>query len=119
MLVACGGGQQAASPTPVANTAPTPAPVPEAKVAAAPTGMAGVLAKLDQFADAICKCTDKACIDQQTQELTKWGQEISKEDHSADKPTDQEAARAAATSQRMSDCMVKVLTPASGAGAKP
>lgn len=117
LVAACGGGQQGAPPPAVSNVA-RPAPV-DAAVDAPTTGMAAVLARLDQFAEAMCRCPDKACAERQAEELTKWGTEMSKVDHASEKMTEADTKHAEATTRRMTDCMAKALAPASGSNAHP
>ncbi len=68
-------------------------------------GGADAIAKLGEFKDAMCKCTDKACAEKVSGELTKWSQEHK------EKPKMSEAEDKAATETalKMADCQQKAM----------
>ena len=116
MLAACGGSQQP-PPPPVSNSVPAP-PV-DAAVDAAPTGSAAMLAKMTQFTDEICTCSDRACADHVSEQISQWGQEMAKSYDRDAKPTEDDVKRMTSIAQRMTTCMTRIYTQGSGSGSAP
>jgi hypothetical protein len=90
-------------------------------------GGADVTAKMAEFRDQMCKCTDKACADKVMESMTKWTQENAKAggDKEAAKPTEEDMKKTQAISEEYTKCMQKVMTasmpppPAAPTGDKP
>lgn len=119
VLAACGGSQP--PPAPVSNVAPI-APV-DAAVDVAPARSAGLIAKMAQFSDGMCACADRPCVERITQEMTTWGQEMaaSYDEHTdrPNQPSEAEMKQMTAIAQRMTKCMMDVMTRAAGSGSTP
>jgi hypothetical protein len=75
-----------------------------------------LLVQLDGFAEDMCACSDKACADAVSQEMTRWSTEITKE-HSDLKPTDEEMQEATKVTEKLSKCMMQAM--GYGAGGTP
>lgn len=114
LIAACGGSQP--PPTPVSNTAPAHA---DAGVDAPPAGMAAALIRMEQFADQICHCSDKTCLQREAEAMTKWGAEFAKIDQSHEKTTDEDTKRAEAISKRITECFAKVYGQQGGSASQP
>jgi hypothetical protein len=90
-------------------------------------GGSDVAAKMGEFRDQMCKCTDKACADKVMESMTKWTQEAAKEggDKEAAKPNEEDMKKMQTISEEYTKCMQKVMTasmpppPAAPAGDKP
>jgi hypothetical protein len=103
LLIGCGG-----------STPPPPAPAPAAPpppptVDAAPPASAAadaILAKFNEFADAMCKCTNKDCVQGVSDQMAKWGAEMEKQPDP--KPTDAQAKQLETIGQRLGECIQKV-----------
>jgi hypothetical protein len=74
-----------------------------------PRGSDAALAKLDEFADDMCACVDRTCVDGVTQEITRWSQEM-KDEYKDLKPTDEETAQATRSMERLSKCMTAAMS---------
>ena len=105
LLIACGGSATAPAP-PVANTSPPPPPAD-----AAPSSARGdaAIAKLNEFADAMCKCKTKACAQKISDDMAKWGQELAKTTSPEEQMTDAQTQQATAIGQRLGDCVQKAM----------
>jgi hypothetical protein len=82
------------------------------------------LAKMTEFKDQMCKCTDRACADNVTAAMTKWTTDNAKA--GADKnatASEEDTKKMTAVTEEMSKCMQKLMTPpaaaAPPAGDKP
>lgn len=74
-------------------------------------GASDVTAKMGEFRDQMCKCTDKACADKVTEAMAKWTQDNAKEGaKEAAKPTEEDVKKMTAISEEYSKCMQKVMT---------
>lgn len=76
--------------------------------------MEDALKKMTEFADQVCKCKegDSDCAKKVTDNMTKWSEEMAKNASTDSAATDpEEAKKFADVSKRMSDCMVKAMTP--------
>jgi hypothetical protein len=89
-------------------------------------GASDVAAKMAEFRDQMCKCTDKTCADKVTESMAKWTQDNAKEgSKEAAKPTEEDMKKMTAISEDYSKCMQKVMIasapppPAAPAGDKP
>jgi hypothetical protein len=114
------------------RSSPPPAPEPPRPVAQEPQSthagfrawrpaapderstIADAIEKLGQFADDMCACTDKTCVDTVTQELTRWSAEMSKTAPNPN-PSPEEMELATRAAERLGKCM----TTAMSAGSSP
>jgi hypothetical protein len=103
-IVAC-GSPQSPPPPPIANTAPPPPPV-DAKPL---TVTEQALIKMAQLRDAMCKCSDTDCLQQVSQDMTTWAQEMAKHNPEPPKMTDEETKRATEIGQQMGECMQRIM----------
>jgi hypothetical protein len=67
------------------------------------------IAKLAEFADDMCACTDKPCADAVQSEMTRWSTEISQRKEDYDKPTEEEVEEVTKVSQRLSTCTMTAM----------
>ena len=111
VVVACGGGQSE-SAKPIANEIKKPPP--DAAVDAAPTGLEAVFAKMTSFKDRMCACKDKACADAISEDMNKWGAEMTKDPTMNLKVTEADAKRMATITEEFSKCMTNVMMPPAG-----
>lgn len=103
VIAGCGGS----TPPPAAPPPATPPPPPP--VDAAPPGSAAadaILVKFNEFADAMCKCTTKECVQGISDQMTAWGTEMAKQPDP--KPTDEQAKQLEAIGQRLGSCLQKI-----------
>jgi hypothetical protein len=88
-------------------------------------GGSDALAKMTEFKDQMCKCTDKPCADKVMEAMTKWGADMAKEGNKeAAKPTEEDMKKSQAVSEEYSKCMQKAMAsamppPPPPAGDKP
>lgn len=104
-LIGCGSSAPPPAP-PVANTPPPPPPAD-----AAPSSARGdaAIAKLNEFADAMCRCTTKACAQKTSDDMARWGQELAKTTSSDEQMTEAQTQQATAIGQRMGECVQKAM----------
>jgi hypothetical protein len=74
------------------------------------------MAKMQEFTDAMCKCTDQACAQKVADGMTQWGQQMEKSD-APPKFSDAETKELTSVGERMGGCMQKAMSP--GSGSKP
>jgi hypothetical protein len=67
------------------------------------------MAKMQEFADKMCACKDAKCAQDVSDEMTKWGQEMSKEMDEPPKMSEEDTEKAMNIGKRMGDCMVKAM----------
>jgi hypothetical protein len=72
-------------------------------------GMAEAMAKMGEFKDKMCKCTDAKCAQGVTEEMTKWSQEQAKGGDKDMKPSEDDAKKIAEITKGMTDCMTKAM----------
>jgi hypothetical protein len=116
VAAACGGSPPpptAPAPTPVSNTAPPPAAPAEA--APAPGSANEAIAAMTRFKDELCKCTDTACAQRVSDEMTKWAQDMTKSHPEPPKMSDEDVKTATALGEAMGTCMQRAM----GAPATP
>lgn len=92
---------------------PTPSGTARSRRPATPvrTAMADAIAKLGELADEMCACTDKACADAVTAEITRWSTEMAGAYRDeADKPSEDEVKEAMVVSERLSKCMMASMS---------
>lgn len=82
-------------------------------------GSGDMLAKLEDYKNQMCKCTDKACADKVMEDMTKWGTESAKTMDKDAKPSEDEMKKSQAISEELSKCMMKVSMPATPPPAAP
>jgi hypothetical protein len=78
------------------------------------SGAAAAIAKTNELRDKMCACKDKACIDQVSAELAKWGSE-----HKAaagDKVSDDDQKKLTATNDELTKCMSRIASETATAG---
>jgi hypothetical protein len=103
LLIGCGGS------SPPAAAPPPAAPPPPPPVDAAPQASAAadaILAKFNEFTDAMCKCTNKDCVQGVSDQMATWGTEMAKQPDP--KPTDEQAKKLEAIGQRLGECIQKI-----------
>lgn len=117
-LAAC-GANQAAAPPPVSNRVIVVPP--DAVARAAPTGGAAALDKLQQLADAMCRCPDRDCAERLVDEMARWADEVASSGEGGPKVTGAQDEQARVATERMSRCMAEVYRrpAAHGAPAAP
>jgi hypothetical protein len=110
-LAGCFHEGQPAPQQPVTTTTPVavaPAPKPKSDYEVA-------LAAIESFRDRICACHDHdaPCAQAITDEMTKWSQEMAKKAGSKkpDDITPEQTKVISDVAMKMSDCMVRVMTP--------
>lgn len=112
-LAACRASQPA--PPPVSNH--VSAPVADAPADAALTGGAAAIAKLEQFADDMCKCPDRDCADHVLDAMTQWAEDLARDGEATPKVNSAEDEQAHAATDRVSRCMSDVYRRRAGSGA--
>lgn len=63
------------------------------------------------FADRMCACKDAQCAQQVSEEMQKWGQEISKRENELRAMSEADQQRASELGEKMGKCMQTVMTP--------
>lgn len=120
-MAACRASQPA--PPPVTHRVPVthhaPAPPVDAAVDAAPMGGAAVIAKLEQFADAMCGCPDRDCADHVVEDMTEWAQDLAQAGEASPRVNSAEDGQARAAADRVSRCMSEVYRKRAGSGSPP
>ncbi len=91
----------------------------DAAVDAAPSRNAAVFAKMSQFADDICKCSDRACADLVVQQMSTWGQEMAKSAGEQPKMGELDMKQMTAISERLTKCMTALYSSGAGSGSTP
>lgn len=71
-----------------------------------------VMAKMTELKDKMCACADPACAQQVSDEMTRWSQEMSKEQRKPPKLSDAEIDKFAEIGEQMGQCMQKAMSPA-------
>ena len=102
VIAGCGGSTPAAAPPPAMPPPPPPSDAAPPASAAADA----ILTKFNEFADAMCKCTAKDCVEKVSDQMTAWGKEMEKQPDP--KPTDEQAKQLEAIGQRLGECMQKI-----------
>lgn len=77
---------------------------------ASATSGADVVARMGQFRDAMCKCFDKPCADEVTEQMTRWGQELARSGGGTERVTEADTKAMAAVTEEMTQCMVTAMT---------
>jgi hypothetical protein len=85
-------------------------------VACKKSGGAGeAVAKMTELKDKMCACKDKACTDQVTAEMTKWGSE--RKGAEASNVSEDDQKKLVAATEELTRCMTKNMTDAAGSAA--
>jgi hypothetical protein len=72
-------------------------------------GAANAMAKMQEFADEMCKCKDAKCAQDVSDKMTKWGQEQSKNQKEPPKMNEADTAKAQEIGKKMGECMTKAM----------
>lgn len=80
-------------------------------------GVADAVVRMGQFRDAMCKCTDKRCVEEVTEQMARWGQETAKGSGSGRSGgggrhhgvTEADTTAMAAVTEEMTKCMIVIL----------
>jgi len=73
--------------------------------------MEKVMARFEEFADAVCACTDKACGDKVMAETSRWSTAIAKDLADPPKLDDAMTKRATQIGEKFGRCAAKLTTP--------
>ena len=68
-----------------------------------------VMAQFTVYSDHMCACRDKACVDKVTDEMTRWSQEMAKEDPKPPHMSEDQIKAATAIGERMGTCMQSAM----------
>ena len=68
------------------------------------------MAKFQEFADQMCRCSDAACAQKVSDDMTKWSVEMSKRQPVPHKLNEQQMKDATAIGTKMGECMQKAMT---------
>jgi hypothetical protein len=71
--------------------------------------IARVMAKYSAYADQMCGCTNSQCSQQVADDMTKWSQQMLKDDPSLEKPDKDAMKQAEVIAQRLMKCMVRAM----------
>ncbi|HEY4179586.1 MAG TPA: hypothetical protein VGM90_22250 [Kofleriaceae bacterium] len=66
------------------------------------------LAKMSEYADKMCACTDKACTDKVGAELVAWGKEMESKHPATPKPSADEQKKMQDFAMKYGNCMMKI-----------
>ena len=72
-------------------------------------GAGDAMAKMQEFADEMCKCKDAKCAQDVSDKMTKWGQEQSKNAKEPPKMNEADTAKAQEIGKKMGECMTKAM----------
>lgn len=103
----CGGGNKPPAQEPGGATA-TADQVPsntQPEAAPAPSPTSPMIAKMREFADAVCACKDAACVQGVSDDMTKWSQEAAKSNTEPKIMTEDDKKQAVEIGTRMTECM--------------
>jgi hypothetical protein len=114
-LAACGGGQP---PPPAPAAAPPPG---DAAIDASRLDVAAALARTSRFADDMCKCADRACVERVTEAMTRWAQDMVNTGGQEPTATMSEAdtRRMAQITERLTTCVTDLMSKGAGPGSTP
>ena len=62
------------------------------------------------FRDELCKCKDSACAQHVSDDMTKWGQEMAKDNEEPPRMTDEETKEATEIGEAMGKCMQQAMS---------
>jgi hypothetical protein len=75
-----------------------------------------MIARMEEFQDAMCGCTDKACADRVQDEMTTWGSEAARKSSKWDKPDPAMVKKAGEIMTKYTECMTKLMSAGMGGG---
>jgi hypothetical protein len=104
LLIAGCGGSTPPPPPPVPVAPPAPPPVDAAPPVSAAAD--AILAKFNEFTDAMCKCTTKECVQGVSDQMSAWGAEMAKQPDP--KPTEDQGKKLEAMGERLGSCIQKI-----------
>lgn len=64
---------------------------------------------LERFTDDMCACSDPACAQQVSEELTRWSRDMTRRSQEPLKMSEQDQKRSAEIGERMGHCMQKAM----------
>lgn len=70
---------------------------------------AEAIQKMQEFTDKMCACKDAKCAQDVSDEMTKWAQEMAKEQQDPPKMSEDEMKKATEIGTRMGECMTKAM----------
>jgi hypothetical protein len=69
------------------------------------------MAKMSEFSDSMCKCTDKACADKVQADMTKWSTDMAaKGGKKEEKPDEATMKKMTEVGQKYAECMTKAMS---------
>jgi hypothetical protein len=68
------------------------------------------MAKMNEFADKMCACKDTHCAQGVSDEMTKWAQDMAKNEQEPPKMSDEDQKKAVEIGTRMGDCMQNAMS---------
>lgn len=71
---------------------------------------AGAMRMMRAFKDKMCKCTNAKCAQDVSDEMTKWSQEMSKNQKEPPRMTEEDTKQAAAIGEEMGKCMQRAMS---------
>ncbi len=75
-------------------------------------GTREAMAKMDEFKVAMCACADAACAQRVADDMTRWSQEMARDQRPQPKMSEEDVKRAAAIGEEMGQCMQRAMTQA-------
>jgi len=67
--------------------------------------------QMTTFKDQMCMCKDAACAQHVSDDMTKWGQEMAKDNTEPPRMTEEDTKRFTELGEQMGKCMQKAMTP--------
>ncbi|MGE0547314.1 MAG: hypothetical protein AB7O24_25870 [Kofleriaceae bacterium] len=113
VMAACGGGASSQpAPAQPAPAESAPALAPAADPTPTPiTTIDGVIAKMRDYANQVCACSDEACFNTVQQDLKQWSDEIAgNAELRSSHPTEQQQAELNTIAKQLGDCAAKLLS---------
>lgn len=86
--------------------------------AAAAAKTAEMMAKMTEFKDQMCACTDSACGTKVSDAMGQWNQEMAKDMQNSQKMSEEDTKKATEIATKFGECMQKVMTPATAPATK-
>ena len=75
--------------------------------------VARALRQFAKYTDQMCACSDQQCVQYVTDDLTKWSQQLVKDEPSLQHPDHETMQRAEPIVKRFTQCMSKAMSPPS------
>lgn len=120
VLAGCGGSAPPpATPAPT-PTSPAPTPTradPPPATTGQPPDVEAILTKMQGFTDQMCACKDKPCAQHVSDDIAKWGDEMSKQNPAPPSFSDDQTKRIQSIGEQLGSCMQKVM--GGGADSQP